>query len=295
MKRLVGFLLFLIIIGGGAFYILKNYYPYLILPSKNIKLYLPLNDKTFSPIKIPSSYNLSLFADLKGELPRVLAFDSNGTLFASITSAGRVVALPDYDGNLKMDERIEVLKGLKKPHGLIFNGQYLYVTESNKVSRYQYDPYSFEVGTKENIIEFPDDGGNLPRTLKIKDNKLYISDPFNSQILESNLDGTDLKVFEKVQSKSSFFTFDETGKIISLDSTLGLTYDGDGNLLVSTDNKILRFVMFAGSVQNMTNFVTGFIQGSGEVLGRPTDLIFDKNGKLFISDDKTGLIYALSK
>ena len=75
-----------------------------------------------------------------------------------------------------MDERIEVLKGLKKPHGLIFNGQYLYVTESNKVSRYQYDPYSFEVGTKENIIEFPDDGGNLPRTLKIKDNKLLFTE-----------------------------------------------------------------------------------------------------------------------
>jgi glucose/arabinose dehydrogenase len=45
----------------------------------------------------------------------------------------------------------------------------------------------------------------------------------------------------------------------------------------------------------MINFVTGFTQGSGEVLGRPIDLIFDKTGKLFISDDKTGLIYVLSK
>lgn len=293
MKRLVGFLLFLIIIGGGAFYILKNYYPYLILPSKNIKLYLPLNKNVFSPIRVPSDYELDLFADLRGGFPRVFAIDSKGTLFASVTNIGKVVALPDYDGNLKTDEIIEVLKGLKKPHGIIFNGQYLYVTESNKISRYQYNPYTFETNSKEIIIEFPNEKSNLPRTLRIKDNKLYISDPYNSQILESNLDGTDLKVFEKVQSKSSFFTFDGTGKIISLDSTLGVTFDGNGNLLVSTDNKIVKFVMFAGTVQSMNNFVTGFIQGTDEVLGRPVDLIFDRNGRLFISDDKTGLIYVL--
>jgi len=40
----------------------------------------------------------------------------------------------------------------------------------------------------------------------------------------------------------------------------------------------------------------GLVQDSmAKVLGGPVDLIFDRNGYLFISDDKSGLIYILSK
>lgn len=293
MKRLVGFLLFLVIVGGGAFYILKNYYPYLIPPSKNVKQYLPLSGDTYSPITVPSGFRLDLFADLHGGLPQVLAFDDRGTLVVAITNAGKIVALPDIGEDLKVDQKRDILKGLKKPHGIIFDKQYLYVTESDKVSRYDYNPDTFDLGVKEILFEFPDEA-NSTRTLRVKEDKLYISDPQNFSILESNLDGTDLKVFETIQSGSGYFTFDNTGKIYSLDNSYGLTIDNNGDLLVATENKILKFGLFAGTVQSMSNFVSGFVQGE-ETLGRPSDIIIDNKGRFFISDGKNGLIYVLSK
>ena len=43
------------------------------------------------------------------------------------------------------------------------------------------------------------------------------------------------------------------------------------------------------------DYLTGFLETNGEVLGRPVDLIFDRSDNLFISDDKSGLIYVLAK
>jgi glucose/arabinose dehydrogenase len=44
----------------------------------------------------------------------------------------------------------------------------------------------------------------------------------------------------------------------------------------------------------MEDFITGFIKDAN-VLGRPVDLLFNKDGYLLISDDKSGLIYIVSK
>lgn len=38
-------------------------------------------------------------------------------------------------------------------------------------------------------------------------------------------------------------------------------------------------------------FISGWLKGSGEVIGRPVDLLFRPDGSLLISDDKQGLIY----
>ena len=51
-------------------------------------------DSAALPLKLPPGFAISIFAK---ELPgaRVLALDPNGTLLVSLTSQGRVVALPD--------------------------------------------------------------------------------------------------------------------------------------------------------------------------------------------------------
>jgi glucose/arabinose dehydrogenase len=41
---------------------------------------------------------------------------------------------------------------------------------------------------------------------------------------------------------------------------------------------------------SVNDFITGWISEKG-ASGRPVDIIFDKNGKMFISDDKAGVIY----
>ena len=47
------------------------------------------------------------------------------------------------------------------------------------------------------------------------------------------------------------------------------------------------------SIGGEEDLVTGFLKDS-VTRGRPVDVIFDKNGNLYISDDKSGNIYIVS-
>ncbi|MBI2330291.1 hypothetical protein HYU94_02795, partial [Candidatus Daviesbacteria bacterium] len=64
------------------------------------------------PSTSPKVNNLEIFAQNLGGV-RDLEFSSGGTLIASITSDGKIMAL-------KNGEVIEVLTGLNKPHGIAF-------------------------------------------------------------------------------------------------------------------------------------------------------------------------------
>ncbi|MBI2066101.1 hypothetical protein HYT60_01150, partial [Candidatus Woesebacteria bacterium] len=68
---------------------------------------------------------------------------------------------------------------------------------------------------------------------------------------------------------------------------------GSWNSSVPVGYKIVKLSVSGGNVTGSEDFISGFIDGK-EVLGRPVDLIFDRTGYLFISDDKAGLIYLLS-
>lgn len=39
------------------------------------------------------------------------------------------------------------------------------------------------------------------------------------------------------------------------------------------------------------DFVTGFMEADGDVLGRPVDLLIEPGGTLYISDERAGVIY----
>lgn len=85
---------------------------------------------------------------------------------------------------------------------------------------------------------------------------------------------------------------------------LGLTFDPDGNLLVAYHGswnrsvpdgyKVMRMRINGNTVTSAEDFITGFINET-EAIGRPVDLIFDKEGDLYLSDDKAGAVYILSK
>ena len=62
------------------------------------------------PLKLPPGFAISIFAK---ELPgaRVLALDPDGTLLVSLTSQGKVVALPDKNGDGVADAVVTVLDG----------------------------------------------------------------------------------------------------------------------------------------------------------------------------------------
>lgn len=379
----------------SAYYFLRNYVfleinPQTLitrfsLPQKSIKQYLPQGDELTYPLTLPRGFNLGIFADLKGGLPRALAFDERGVMFASIPGKGKILALPDEDGDGKADRTVEVMTGLNRPHGIAFDGNYIYIAETDKVIRAPYEEEGLKVGTPQTLFDLPGGGRHFTRTIKIRDGKIYTSvgsscdtcvenNPYRGAVLVSDLDGANLRVFAKGLRNTVFFTFDERGRIWGTDmgrdflgdnlppdevnlieegkdygwpycygnrvrdskfksgeklsycteteepefnlpahvAPLGITFirsdlfpgEDQGDILVALHGswnsstpvgyKIVKLSLLGNFITGMEDFIFGFLDGK-EVLGRPVDLIFDRNGYLFISDDKAGLIYILSK
>ena len=286
----------LLALGGAGFYGLKRYFSDYLPPSKNIKQYLPLAGTNLSPIKITTGYRLDIFADLDGKRPKILAFDERDNLFVSLTLSGKIMALTDENNDLIPDRTVEILTGLDKPHGILFNQGYLYVAEASTVSRYIYNPNDLILSERKVLVSFPKTQRSSTRTIRIYNNKLYISDPPKSVIYIANLDGTDLNIVETYRKDAVSFSVNKNSGIIwNPDSVLGSTFDFDDNLIGSVGDKIVKFRMFAGGISGTEVVISGFVKDNGEVLGRPYDLAVDSNGNLFITDDKSGLIYVLYK
>lgn len=385
MKRLAGYLVLFIVLGIATFWIaqkylfirvgVKNLTSKLVPPSKDIKQYLPQNSENSTQLTIPDGYSMAVFADLKDGMPRVLAFDDAGNLLASLTGQNKVVAVLDEDDDFKSDSQKDVLTGLNKPHGLAFWGGYLYVAETDGVSRYAYDPSTQTATGEEKLFSLPSGGRHFTRTIKIHDNKLYTSvgsscdvceesSPLRASILVSSLDGDDLKVYAKGLRNTVFFDFDNQGRMWGNDmgrdflgdnlppdelniiefgkdygwpycygrgvrdskfkprekesycsdtispvyeypahvAPLGITFDSQGSILsafhgswnssVPVGYKVVKLSVFAGGISGVTDYIKGFTKGS-DVLGRPVGLALDSNNNLYISDDKTGVVYVL--
>lgn len=78
------------------------------------------------------------------------------------------------------------------------------------------------------------------------------------------------------------------------EGNLLVAYHGSWNRTKPTGYAIRRFVLDeAGNAIQDEDFISGWLTEEG-VLGRPADLTFSKEGVLFITDDKTGLIYRVT-
>lgn len=246
MRRLVGYLALVAVLAIGTIYIAQKFLfirlssrglvSRIVPPSKDIKQFLPQTSENSTQLLIPGGYSMAVFADLEGAMPRVLEFDENEVLLASVPNVGKVVALIDENADKKADRQVDVLSGLNKPHGLAFSDGYLYVAETNAVSRYVYNADSLTASGRQQLFSLPGGGRHSTRTIKIKDGKLYTSvgsscdvceesSPQRAAILVSGLDGSDLKVFAKGLRNTVFFTFDNQGRIWGND--MGRDFLGD--------------------------------------------------------------------
>lgn len=201
---------------------LRGIWPAAVGPAGDIAELIEEND---IPLDLPEGFSISIFAkDLIN--PRVMTYDPGGNIIASITSQGRVVALPDRDGDGKADETIVLLEGLNRPHGLAVRCAErceFYVAETDKVVVYDYE---FDAIKKihqpvngRKIIDLPGGGGHFTRTLffmpEPNDHKLLTSvgsscnvceesDWRRAKILISNADGGDLKEYARGLRNSVF-------------------------------------------------------------------------------------------
>lgn len=72
-----------------------------------------------------------------------------------------------------------------------------------------------------------------------------------------------------------------------------VAYHGSWNRSVPTGYKVVRLHLDdAGNLLSQTDFLSGWIKGKA-ANGRPVDIIFAADGKMYLSDDKAGVVYQI--
>lgn len=128
-------------------------------------------------LQLPEGFHLQVYAS---QLPmvRMLLVTPAGDVLASRPRAGEVVLLRDRNGDGVADERATLLRDLNRPHGLALWKGWLYVAETDGVSRIRFDANSGQVqGDFERIIPaLPGGGNHWSRSIAFgPDDKLYVT------------------------------------------------------------------------------------------------------------------------
>ena len=164
---------------------------------------LPPADGASERLVIPDGFAIRIFADALSGKPRFMSFGPDGSLYVSLMSAGQVIRLPDADKDGLADGMEVVLSGLNLPHGLEWQGDWLYVAENDRIERFRSSNGSTSFDERQLITDnLPGGGGHVSRTLHFgPDGMLYVSagsscnvceesDPRRAAILRFNADGS---------------------------------------------------------------------------------------------------------
>lgn len=73
-----------------------------------------------------------------------------------------------------------------------------------------------------------------------------------------------------------------------------VAYHGSWNRSTPSGYKVVHMKVKDNQILGEEDFLTGFLSGS-QALARPVDLVFDKAGSLYISDDKAGYVFKVVK
>ncbi len=188
-------------------------------PNRDIARLIDVREE---PLSLPAGFSIGVYArDLVG--PRVLIQDPNGVLLASVPALGRVVALPDGDGDGRADDAVTVVDGLNAPHGLAFRCVRdicrLYIAETDALRAYDYDPATFRAASPVKLADLPDGGNHVTRSLLFlpppNDDRLLVaigsscnvcdeSDQRRAKIMVIGADGGELREYARGLRNSVF-------------------------------------------------------------------------------------------
>lgn len=145
------------------------------------------SDTVRQQYKVPDGFSLELY---EANLPRArfLLFTPSGDLLVSRPHAGDIVLLQrDKDANGRPDGRETLLAGLERPLGMDISGEWLYIAESNRISRIRFDSDTGKVeGDLQPVVDgLTDNGNHWSKTIRIgQDEKLYLAQGSTCNICE---------------------------------------------------------------------------------------------------------------
>jgi glucose/arabinose dehydrogenase len=137
----------------------------------------PAPSADLSTIRLPPGFAIDFFAKDLGNA-RFMTLDPRGTLLVSVPRAGRVIALPDDNHDGRADAIVPVVENLELPHGLAFLDGRLYVAETGRIVRFDYDPATRRARGAPTVIvpDLPARGIHWTRTIAFgPDRRLYVS------------------------------------------------------------------------------------------------------------------------
>jgi len=200
-----------------------------------------LKSGSLDSISLPPGFKIDVFADtLDGSPisypgpnpgPRMMVLKDN-VLFVTIPNTGKVVALPDMNGDKKADGIVTFVDKLNNPHGIDYYDGWFYIAEENRVIRVKESGNNLnaDMNTFQVLIENLPMGGHFTRTVKIFNNSLYLSigsscnvcneqDERRAAITKCNIDGTGCRVYAKGLRNSVGFIFQPaTGVMYATDN-----------------------------------------------------------------------------
>jgi glucose/arabinose dehydrogenase len=170
---------------------------------------------------IPPGFGIRLWARV--DKARFMALRPDGDILVSVPDQGKIVLLRERANDVP--QSFDFVTGLRKPHDMVFhtigNTTYLYISESNRVSRAVYVPGATALGEREVVVDnLPDSsspglGGAYGHELKNiafgPDDKLYVSiasncnvcaedtqaDPVRGSVYQYSADGTNGRLFAR--------------------------------------------------------------------------------------------------
>lgn len=134
-----------------------------------------LGDGQTAAITVPDGFEVTVFAEgLNG--PRFLHVGPDGTLYAADRGNGRIVALPDSDGNGVADTTTIFADNLNSPHSLVYRDGSWYVGVPTGVIRLTDSNGDGTADSRETLIDDYPTGGHSTRTVEfLPDGRMVVS------------------------------------------------------------------------------------------------------------------------
>jgi glucose/arabinose dehydrogenase len=156
---------------------------------------------------VPSGFRVNIFAT-NFKVPRWLAAAPNGDIFVADMGAGEIVTLRDPQNTGGAQARETFADGQRRPFGIAFHDDYVYVGNMKELVRFKYDPKtSKRMGQAEHLMDMPG-GGHDTRSVAISaDGKhLFLSvgsgsnistgeEPIRAAVTICDLDGKNARLY----------------------------------------------------------------------------------------------------